>query len=44
MEFIRNTHLLANLKRLKIKDPSSATAIKNYVEGFETITPQEKNY
>jgi hypothetical protein len=39
MEFIRNAHSLANLERLKIRDPSSAIAIKNYVEGTEIITP-----
>jgi hypothetical protein len=42
MEFIRNAHSLANLERLKIKDPSSTTAIKNYVEGAELITPQAR--
>jgi hypothetical protein len=32
-----------NLERLKIRDPSSATAIKNYVEGIEIIPlKQEK--
>jgi hypothetical protein len=42
MEFIKNAHSLANLERLKIRDPSSATAIKNYIEKTEIITPQTK--
>jgi hypothetical protein len=42
MEFIRNAHSLANLERLKIRDPSSVMAIKNYVEGAELITPQAR--
>jgi uncharacterized Rmd1/YagE family protein len=37
LEFIKNAHSLANLERLKIRDFSSATAIKNYVKGVEII-------
>jgi hypothetical protein len=33
---------LTNLERLKIRDPSSTSAIKNYVEGAEIITPQPR--
>jgi hypothetical protein len=33
LDFIRNAYSLANLERLKIRDYSSAIAIKNYVEG-----------
>jgi hypothetical protein len=42
MEFIRNAHSLAKLEKLKIRDPSSSTAIKNYVESGEIITPQAR--
>jgi hypothetical protein len=42
MEFIRNAHSLPNLERLKIRDPSSTMAIKNYIEGAELITPQAR--
>jgi hypothetical protein len=31
-DFIRNGHVLVNLERLKIRDFSSANAVKNYME------------
>jgi hypothetical protein len=42
-EFIRNAHALSNLERLKIRDPSSANAIKNHIEGADLISPQMKS-
>jgi hypothetical protein len=42
-EFIRNAHALSNLERLKIRDPNSANAIKNHVDGAELISPQMKS-
>jgi hypothetical protein len=42
-DFIRNNHTLPNLERLKIRDPSSANAVKNYVDGAELISPQMKS-
>jgi hypothetical protein len=41
-DFIRNGHALANLERLKIRDPTSTNAIKNYIDGAELISPQMK--
>jgi hypothetical protein len=34
-EFIRNAHELSNLERLKLRDPSSANAIKSHIEGAD---------
>jgi hypothetical protein len=42
-EFIRNAHALSNLERLKLRDPSSANAIKNHIEGADLISPQMKS-
>jgi hypothetical protein len=42
-DFIRNGCALANLERLKIKDPTSANAVKNYIDGAELISPQMKS-
>jgi hypothetical protein len=39
-DFIKNAYALSNLERLKIRDPTSANAIKNYVDGAELISPQ----
>jgi hypothetical protein len=33
-DFIRNAHALSNLERLKIRDPSSANTVKNYIDGL----------
>jgi hypothetical protein len=41
-DFIRNGFALVNLERLKIRDPTSANAIKNYIYGAELISPQMK--
>jgi hypothetical protein len=41
-DFIRNAHALSNLERLKIRDPNSANAIKNHIDGSELISPQMK--
>jgi hypothetical protein len=35
---------IANLERLKIKDSTSLTAIKNYLEGAKTITPKHGRF
>jgi Asp-tRNA(Asn)/Glu-tRNA(Gln) amidotransferase A subunit family amidase len=42
-EFIRNAHALTNLERLKLRDPNSANAIKNHIDGAELISPQMKS-
>jgi hypothetical protein len=42
-EFIRNAHALSNLERLKLRDPSSANAIKNHIEEADLISPQMKS-
>jgi hypothetical protein len=39
---IRNSHALANLERLRIRDSASANAVKNYIDGAELISPQMK--
>jgi hypothetical protein len=40
--FYKNGNALANLERIKIRDNSSTTAIKSYVDGTELISPQAK--
>jgi Asp-tRNA(Asn)/Glu-tRNA(Gln) amidotransferase A subunit family amidase len=42
-DFIRNAHALSNLERLRLRDPRSANAVKNYVDGAELISPQMKS-
>jgi hypothetical protein len=41
-DFIRNGHAIANLKRIEIRDPVSANAVKNYIDEAELISPQMK--
>jgi hypothetical protein len=41
--FMKNSHALTNLKKFKIKNPTSANAIKNYINGTELISPQMKS-
>jgi hypothetical protein len=41
-DFIRNDHAIANLKRIKIRDPSSTNAVRNYIDRAELISPQMK--
>jgi hypothetical protein len=39
-DFIRNGHTLANLKRIEIRDPTAANAVKSYIDGAELISPK----
>jgi hypothetical protein len=38
-DFIRNGHALENLKRIEIRDPTAANAVKSYIDGAESISP-----
>jgi hypothetical protein len=41
-DFIRNGYVLANLERIRLRDCSSANAIRSYVNRAELISPQAK--